>query len=102
MVAWMNREALKLTQQNASGVLVAFAQETMRTRAKSRAFQESKGYTSGCDGDVILLQIEQQGGIACHTGVKAVSIAAWKRAVGAMDAVLKLPSEIYKTEKSDK
>ena len=69
MVAWMNREALEQTV--ASGQAVYFS--------RSRQKLWHKGETSGhiqkvhelrldCDGDVLLLSVEQRGGIACHTG----------------------------------
>src|SRR5919202_1466668 len=69
MLAWMNREALAKTL------------ETGRTWFWSRSRQEywCKGETSGdrqwvreayydCDGDTILLVVEQEGRGACHTG----------------------------------
>ena len=52
-----------------------------------------------CDGDVILLQVEQQGGIACHTGRES---CFYSRLEGdkwvEVDPVLKSPEEIYKTD----
>lgn len=69
MVAWMNRETLRLTL------------ETGRMTYWSRSRQEVwvKGETSGerqwvreasydCDGDTLLFKVEQEGGGACHTG----------------------------------
>jgi len=35
-----------------------------------------------CDGDVVLLQVEQQGGVACHTGGPVVFSAVWSKATG--------------------
>ncbi len=69
MVAWMNREALEQTA--ATGEVVYFS--------RSRNALWRKGETSGstqrlvemrldCDADVLLLQVEQRQGIACHTG----------------------------------
>jgi len=69
MVAWMNREALQETIDTSRAVYFS--------RSRSRLWR--KGEESGhvqlvqeirldCDGDVILLQVEQVGGIACHTG----------------------------------
>lgn len=69
MLAWMNREALAQT--------VATGQATYWSR--SRASLWRKGETSGhtqrvlevrldCDADAVLLQVDQAGGIACHTG----------------------------------
>lgn len=69
MVAWMNRETLRLTL------------ETGRMTYWSRSRQEVwvKGETSGerqwvreayydCDADTLLFKVEQEGGGACHTG----------------------------------
>ncbi|WP_404365125.1 phosphoribosyl-AMP cyclohydrolase [Marinobacter sp.] len=69
MMAWMNREALALTVQGGRAVYWS----------RSRGQLWHKGETSGheqivteirldCDADVVLLKVEQEGGIACHTG----------------------------------
>lgn len=69
MVAWMNREALELT--------VATRQATYWSRSRNRLWRkgEESGHTQAvreiradCDGDTLLLQVEQKGGVACHTG----------------------------------
>jgi phosphoribosyl-AMP cyclohydrolase len=69
MFAWMNRDALAETA--ASGQAVYFS----RSRARLWRKGEESGHTQrvreirlDCDNDVVLLQIEQTGGIACHTG----------------------------------
>lgn len=69
MVAWMNHEALAQTAR--TGQAVYFS----RSRQKLWRKGEDSGHTQrvqeirlDCDGDVILLQVEQTGGIACHTG----------------------------------
>ncbi len=69
MVAWMNDEALRLTAEQGS------AHYWSRSRQKLWHKGEESGHTQtvkairlDCDGDVIVLQIEQTGGIACHTG----------------------------------
>lgn len=69
MMAWMNREALQMTFQSG------------RTWFWSRSRNQlwPKGQTSGeiqlvrevsidCDGDTLLIEVDQQGGGACHTG----------------------------------
>ena len=69
MLAWMNRESLQLT----------LATGDAHYWSRSRQSLWKKGETSGhiqhvtelrldCDGDAILLKVEQVGGIACHTG----------------------------------
>lgn len=69
MVAWMNREALSLTIQEQRAIYWS------RSRAKLWRKGEESGHVQklhelrlDCDGDVILLKVEQLGGIACHTG----------------------------------
>ena len=69
MVAWMNREALEQTV--ATGTAVYFS----RSRQKLWHKGEESGHVQricdirlDCDGDVLLLSVEQIGGIACHTG----------------------------------
>ncbi len=98
MVAWMDREALKRTAE--SGVAVYWS----RSRKKLWRKGEESGHTQkvkeiriDCDQDVVLLQVEQLGGIACHTGREScfyskLENGAWVE----IDPVLKAPEEIYK------
>jgi len=69
MVAWMNREALRLTVEKGEAIYWS------RSRKKLWHKGEESGHTQkvkeihlDCDGDVLLLHVEQTGGIACHTG----------------------------------
>ncbi len=97
MVAWMNREALEKTA--ALGQAVYFSRSRGRLWHKgeeSGHYQTVREIRTDCDSDVILLRIEQQGGIACHTGRRSCFFqrlegGAWR----AVDAVLKDPKEIY-------
>ncbi|NTV95492.1 MAG: phosphoribosyl-AMP cyclohydrolase [Thiobacillus sp.] len=98
MVAWMNREALKRTAQLGEAVYWS------RSRKKLWHKGEESGHTqkvleirTDCDEDVILMKIEQTGGIACHTGRKSCFFQKldeqdWK----AVEPVLKDPHEIYR------
>lgn len=72
MMAWMNAEALQLTVE--TGKVVYYS------RSRQRLWP--KGETSGneqlvrdiridCDNDVLLIAVEQNGGVACHTGRKS-------------------------------
>lgn len=97
MVAWMNREAL--TKTAAIGEAVYFS----RSRAKLWHKGEESGHTQkvheirlDCDADVIVLTIEQMGGIACHTGrescfYRVLQDGDWQT----VDPVLKDPNAIY-------
>jgi len=69
MFAWMNREALQLTKDSGHAVYYS------RSRNKLWHKGEESGHTQivhdirlDCDNDVVLLTVEQLGGIACHTG----------------------------------
>ena len=96
-LAWMNREALARTVETGE------AHYWSRSRAKlwrkgeeSGHVQKVKSLRLDCDEDVVLLEVEQQGGIACHTGRQScffqrLENGEWVSA----DPVLKEPSEIY-------
>jgi len=72
MLAWMNRQAL--AQTLASGQVHYWSrsrQELWHKGSSSGHFQHLKAIRYDCDADVLLLSIEQQGGIACHTGARS-------------------------------
>ena len=97
MMAWMNREALEQTV--ASGEAVYWS----RSRGKLWHKGEESGHRQkvrevrlDCDADVILLKVEQVGGIACHTGrarcfFRRLDQGGWVET----DPVLKDPNKIY-------
>jgi histidine triad (HIT) family protein len=69
MFAWMNRESLALTAETRQGgVLVALARPPLAQGRGVRPHAEGQEIRTDCDNDVVLLKIEQVGGIACHTG----------------------------------
>ena len=98
MLAWMNREALRLTAEQGRAVYWS------RSRGKLWFKGEESGHVQkvhdirlDCDNDVVLLKVEQIGGIACHTGrrhcfFRRLQDGAWVEA----DPVLKDPAEIYR------
>ena len=98
MVAWMDREALKLTWQKGEAVYWSRSRKKLWHKGEeSGHFQKVKEIRLDCDGDAILLQIEQQGGIACHTGRESCFFSRLEQAQWVeTDAVLKSPEEIYK------
>ncbi len=72
MVAWMNRQALERTL--ASGEVHYWSrsrQELWHKGATSGHLQKLRGLRYDCDADVLLLTIEQQGDVACHTGARS-------------------------------
>lgn len=97
MVAWMNREALELTAKEGRGIYWSRSRGKLwRKGEESGHVQLVKEIRLDCDGDVITLQIEQLGGIACHTGRES---CFYRRLDGEnwtiVDAVKKDPNEIY-------
>ena len=69
MVAWMNREALQETVDTGRAVYFSRSRSRLwRKGEESGHVQHVKEIRLDCDADVILLQVEQIGGIACHTG----------------------------------
>lgn len=101
MMAWMNHEALQLTATKKVAVYWS------RSRAKLWYKGEESGHTQkvmdirfDCDEDVILLKVEQQGGIACHTGrvscfYRQLQGENWVN----VEQVIKDPGEIYSNKK---
>lgn len=69
MLAWMNREALSLTAQTGKAVYWSRSRNALwRKGEQSGHEQVVKTLRLDCDGDTVLLDVEQKGGIACHTG----------------------------------
>ena len=97
MFAWMNAQAL--TQTVATGEAVYYSRSRQKLWHKgeeSGHIQRVKSMRLDCDGDVILLEIEQVGGIACHTGrascfYRVLVDGQWQ----VTDPVLKSPDAIY-------
>jgi phosphoribosyl-AMP cyclohydrolase len=98
MVAWMNREALQLTQQKNEAVYWSRSRKKLWHKGEeSGHVQRVKEIRLDCDGDVVLLQVEQQGGIACHTGRESCFFSRLEHGQWMeVEAVLKHPDEIYK------
>ena len=98
MFAWMNRQALALTAETGHAVYWS------RSRGRLWHKGEESGHTQrvlelrvDCDKDVVLMKIEQSGGIACHTGRRScffnrLETSGWQD----VEPVLKDPKEIYK------
>ncbi|HEX6828118.1 MAG TPA: phosphoribosyl-AMP cyclohydrolase [Burkholderiales bacterium] len=98
MVAWMNREALRRTAQTGEAVFWSRSRKKLWHKGEeSGHVQKVKEIRLDCDEDVILLSVEQLGGIACHTGRKSCFFqkldgGRWT----AVDPVLKDPKDIYR------
>lgn len=98
MVAWMNREALAETVDTNRAVYFSRSRQKLwRKGEESGHHQIVKEVRLDCDADVILLKVEQQGGIACHTGrqhcfYRVYQDGEWQT----REPVLKDPADIYK------
>jgi phosphoribosyl-AMP cyclohydrolase len=69
MMAWMNRESLALTVKENRAVYWSRSRNKLwRKGEESGHIQNVKEIRLDCDSDVIILQVEQVAGIACHTG----------------------------------
>ena len=69
MFAWMNQEALELTQKNKKAFYWSRSRQKIWEKGEeSGHYQNVHEIRLDCDGDVILLKIEQVKNIACHTG----------------------------------
>lgn len=97
MVAWMNREALALSVAEQRAVYWSRSRQKLwRKGEESGNIQLIRELRLDCDQDVILLQVEQVGGIACHTGrancfYRKFEDGKWQT----VDAVLKDPKQLY-------
>ena len=98
MVAWMNREALQKTAQTGEVHYWSRSRKKLWHKGEeSGNVQKVKSIRLDCDEDVILIEVDQMGGIACHTGrhscfFQKLDGGQWMPA----DPVLKDPREIYK------
>jgi phosphoribosyl-AMP cyclohydrolase len=97
MMAWMNKESLLLsTQENIAVYWSRSRQSLWRKGESSGNTQRIKSIKLDCDGDTIVLEVEQLGGIACHTGrescfYRELQSGTWTTT----DPVLKDPKDIY-------
>ena len=69
MLAWMNRQALLKTLELGEAVYWSRSRQRLWHKGEeSGHVQRVKQLRLDCDGDTLLLQVEQAGGVACHTG----------------------------------
>ena len=98
MMAWMNREALTKTAELGQAVYWSRSRQRLWFKGEeSGHVQIVQDIRLDCDADVILLSVEQLGGIACHTGrhncfYRSLQNGEWVT----VDPVLKDPDQIYK------
>ena len=98
MLAWMDRDALQLTISEGRAIYWSRSRQALwRKGEESGHIQKLHEIRTDCDSDVILMQVEQIGGVACHTGRESCfylrhTAGEWQ----ATDPVLKDPDNIYK------
>jgi len=97
MMAWMNRESLQLTAEEGRAVYWSRSRQKLWRKGESSGHvQRVSEIRLDCDEDVIILQVEQIGGMACHTGrqscfYRVLTDGEWV----SVDPVIKDPKEIY-------
>lgn len=97
MFAWMNRESLSLTVEKGYAVYWSRSRQRLWRKGEESGHQQKViDIQLDCDEDVILLQVEQVGGIACHTGrescfYRSLVDGRWIT----KEPVLKDPKKIY-------
>jgi len=98
MMAWMNRESLQLTVNEGRAIYWSRSRQKLwRKGEESGHVQTLKDLRLDCDADVLLLSVEQLGGIACHTGrercfYRQYQDGRWVET----ETVLKDPASFYK------
>jgi phosphoribosyl-AMP cyclohydrolase len=97
MFAFMNRESLAMTAEKGEAVYFSRSRNKLWHKGEeSGHVQKVKSIRTDCDKDVVLITIEQVGGIACHTGrhscfYNELEGDSWQ----SVEPVLKDPKAIY-------
>ncbi len=101
MLAWMNAESLRLSVAEGRAIYWSRSRQKLwRKGEESGHIQKLHDIRLDCDADTIVLQVEQLGGIACHTGREScfyLSLQGGQWQVA--DPVLKAPADIYQGKK---
>ena len=100
MFAWMDREALRLTAETGHAVYWSRSRKKLWHKGEeSGHVQMVKEIRLDCDEDVVLLTVEQIGGIACHTGRHSCFFQKLEGKQWVIDRpVIKDPEDIYRHE----
>ena len=99
-LAWMNRESLVLTAREGRAVYWSRSRQKLwRKGEESGHIQVIEEIRLDCDQDTILLVVNQQQGVACHTGREScffylLENQGWK----IVEPVIKDPGQMYKRE----
>ncbi|KAA1175723.1 phosphoribosyl-AMP cyclohydrolase [Marinobacter salinexigens] len=97
MMAWMNRKSLRLTAEEGHAIYWSRSRSKLWRKGETSGHQQIvKDIRLDCDEDVILLKVEQKGGIACHTGRRSCFYRTLKDGQWtSVEPVLKDPDAIY-------
>jgi len=97
MFAWMNQASLQATVDTQQAVYWSRSRQKLWHKGEeSGNHQEIKEIRLDCDSDVVILKINQVGGIACHTGRRSCFFRVYNNGEWqVVDPVLKDPAEIY-------
>ena len=102
MFAWMNREALAKTVELGEAVYWSWSRKKLWHKGEESGHtQKVHDIRLDCDEDVVLLKVEQTGGIACHTGRHSCFFQQFEGSAAngdwkSVEPVLKDPESIYK------
>jgi phosphoribosyl-AMP cyclohydrolase len=97
-LAWMNKESLQLTVDTGHAVYWSRSRKKLWHKGEESGNQQLiKSIRLDCDNDAVLIEVEQKGGIACHTGrhhcfYNKLENGQWQ----ITESVLKDPKEMYK------
>ncbi len=96
-MAWLYPEALNQAVSEQRAVYWSRSRNALWRKGESSGHTQTlHDIALDCDGDAILMQVEQIGGIACHTGRQSCFYRSLKEAQWqTQEAVLKNPEEIY-------
>jgi len=104
MMAWMNPEALKMSVSSGFAVYWSRSRQALWKKGEQSGNRQRLVEISlDCDGDTLLLKVEQLGDIACHTGRQSCFYrrlndrGEWQ----IVDAVLRSPEQMYGNDKND-
>lgn len=97
MMAWMDREALRLSKELGRAVYWSRSRQKLWYKGEESGHQQQiSEIRVDCDADVILLRVEQIGGIACHTGRNSCFYRVLRGNEWHVDEeIIKNPDEIY-------
>ena len=97
MMAWMNLEALRLTEETRQAVYWSRSRQKLWFKGEqSGHLQQVEEIRIDCDADVVLMRIRQIGGISCHTGRRRCFFRVLENNEWLTDEeIIKNPEEIY-------